>query len=185
MICRHPSSSGLHLQSANSLSVRHSNLFTCPSQPWRGAWLSRGVNGIDGTIGTAIGLAQVLGPLRLLSGDSALVHDAAALPALAESGAPVHILILNNGGGRIFDTLKASTSEGASARMQHFLRTPQQVDPVALARACGIRGERVDSLDGLDAALRWPVDGPSLSEIALGDSGPAPGAEAAESGLCR
>ena len=173
-ICHHDSNQQLYLQTANSLSVRHGNLFCSPRYPWKGVWTSRGVNGIDGTVGTAIGLSQYAGPMRLLCGDLALIHDAAALPALAAAQLPLQIIILNNGGGRIFDTLKGTPSNNDEDPVQRFLRTPQLCDFQLLGQSCGIHVERITDFQSLEESLATPLNAPRLSEIILGDVSPAP-----------
>jgi 2-succinyl-5-enolpyruvyl-6-hydroxy-3-cyclohexene-1-carboxylate synthase len=170
LICRHPSNQTLQLQTANSLSVRHGNVFFSPQYPCKRVWTSRGVNGIDGTIGTAMGLCQSGGPLRLLCGDLAFIHDIPALPALAASKLPLHLIVLNNGGGRIFDTLRSSPSNNP---VQAFLRTPQICDLVGLAQSCAIDSERIHSLEELDKCLAQPLTQPRFTEIMLGDEGPS------------
>lgn len=67
---------------------------------------NRGVSGIEGLLATTIGLA--LGsrePWTLVIGDVALLHDLNSLLALAQSSAKVTVVVVNNSGGRIFETL--------------------------------------------------------------------------------
>ena len=96
----------IHL--ASSMAVRHANLHLLSSTT--PIYANRGVNGIDGTLGTFIGLAtaHVATPGLVLLGDLAFIHD---LPALAAIGlvAGGAIVVLNNGGGGIFDHLPVAT----------------------------------------------------------------------------
>lgn len=87
---------------ASSMAVRHANLHLAASD--RPVHSNRGVNGIDGTLGTFLGACHGhRAPGLLLVGDLAFLHD---LPALTAAGLGLGaIVVLNNGGGGIFDFL--------------------------------------------------------------------------------
>lgn len=97
-----PSDSVLHL--ANSLSVRYAQLFPLP----QGIHVecNRGVNGIEGSVSAAIGYSQ--GDKKnlqfLICGDLSFFYDMNAL-WMPGYGSNFRILLLNNKGGGIFDTL--------------------------------------------------------------------------------
>ena len=84
---------------ASSMAIRHANLLRRPSP--RPVFANRGTNGIDGTLGTFLGASRHAGAGLLVVGDLAFQHD---LPALAAGGQGA-IVLLNNGGGAIFDYL--------------------------------------------------------------------------------
>lgn len=91
----------LHL--ANSSSVRYAQLFPLPAGVQTEC--NRGVNGIEGSLSTAIGYAMGDSrPQFLVCGDLSFFYDMNAL-WLPFGGADLRILLLNNGGGGIFDTL--------------------------------------------------------------------------------
>jgi 2-succinyl-5-enolpyruvyl-6-hydroxy-3-cyclohexene-1-carboxylate synthase len=94
---------------ASSMAIRHANLHLPPTS--RAVHSNRGVNGIDGTLGTFLGLARGHGARGLLLiGDLAFLHD---LPALAAAGlGRGAIVLLNNGGGGIFDFLPVAQVPG-------------------------------------------------------------------------
>ncbi len=149
LACRHAAFSWLHL--ASSLAVRHGNLH-CQAEPHaRRIFANRGLNGIDGTIGTYLGEAMAQdGRGLLLIGDLAALHD---LPALAAAGAapraPATIVVLANGGGGIFDFLPVSQVPD----WQRWVRTTQSVDLVAAAAAFGLQARRVGDRAALVQAL--------------------------------
>lgn len=115
---------------------------------------NRGLAGIDGTIATATGIA--LGALdqgvtRVLLGDLALLHDAGSL-APGEVRPRMQVIVGNDGGGTIFDSLEVAGSADPEL-FDRVLLTPQQVDIAALAAAYGwthrvaaTRGELEDAL---------------------------------------
>ncbi len=65
---------------------------------------NRGVNGIDGQLATAIGLAQgSKTPVTCILGDITTLYDLSSLREMPEN---LRLVILNNKGGRIFDLLR-------------------------------------------------------------------------------
>jgi 2-succinyl-5-enolpyruvyl-6-hydroxy-3-cyclohexene-1-carboxylate synthase len=67
---------------------------------------NRGVSGIEGLLSTTIGLSLATGRVwTLVVGDIAMLHDLNAVISLAQSQAQVIVVIVNNSGGRIFETL--------------------------------------------------------------------------------
>ncbi len=77
---------------------------------------NRGANGIDGTVSAAFGAAaHGPGPVVLLIGDVALAHDIGGLLAATRLGLKLTIVLLDNGGGGIFDFLAVSGASMALA----------------------------------------------------------------------
>lgn len=65
---------------------------------------NRGVNGIDGQLASAIGLAMgTTKPVYCILGDVTTFYDLSSLREMPEN---LHLIIMNNKGGRIFDMLK-------------------------------------------------------------------------------
>ena len=65
---------------------------------------NRGVNGIDGQLASAIGLAMgTTNPVYCILGDVTTFYDLSSLREMPEN---LHLIIMNNKGGRIFDMLK-------------------------------------------------------------------------------
>lgn len=128
---------------------------------------NRGLSGIDGTIASAWGAALARRqPMRLVFGDVSFFHDLGALcHGSAEEVPNLQVIVINNGGGRIFGGLEHGAAP-ADTFTRMFL-TPQVGDVCGLARAAGWQPERVDSLAGLVSALAQPVRGLSLLEIVL------------------
>ncbi|MBF95433.1 MAG: 2-succinyl-5-enolpyruvyl-6-hydroxy-3-cyclohexene-1-carboxylic-acid synthase [Myxococcales bacterium] len=118
----------------NSLSVRRFDEAVRPGHGPEQVYCNRGVCGIDGQLAFTAGLAKAMGRrTTCLLGDVSLFHDLNSLQLLRESSVPVQVVVLNNGGGRIFDHLPA-TSTMSPADHRRFFQTPQQLDHHAIAR---------------------------------------------------
>ncbi|HEV7741306.1 MAG TPA: thiamine pyrophosphate-binding protein, partial [Pseudolysinimonas sp.] len=135
---------------------------------------NRGLAGIDGTIATATGIAiasqadgeATPGVTRVLLGDLAMLHDAGSL--LAGDGEPLprmQVIVGNDGGGTIFDSLEVAATADR-ALIDRVLLTPQTVDLAALASAYGWEYRRVETRGELDPALT-PTPGRVLIEVPL------------------
>ena len=99
---------------------------------------NRGLAGIDGNIATALGLASGTGrAVRLIAGDLTCLHDLTGLLTGSLEATPVlQLLVLSDGGGRIFATLEHGEQENQEVFERYFL-TPQDFDLSALATGLG------------------------------------------------
>lgn len=107
---------------------------------------NRGANGIDGTISTALGVAaataksgtggdeadqgaggDAAGQVVLLLGDVAMTHDLSALTAIARTGVKLTVVLINNGGGGIFDFLPVAAT-AQHDQFERLLATPPSLD---------------------------------------------------------
>jgi 2-succinyl-5-enolpyruvyl-6-hydroxy-3-cyclohexene-1-carboxylate synthase len=114
-------------------------------------FFNRGVNGIDGIVSTALGVARDRGGRTLLvTGDIAFLHNLNAAAGDGLRDIPLTVLLLNNDGGEIFDMLPVRNFEPAFTR--HFL-TPHAADFSAACAVFGIGHRIVSGTDELCAAL--------------------------------
>jgi 2-succinyl-5-enolpyruvyl-6-hydroxy-3-cyclohexene-1-carboxylate synthase len=165
----HPGFAFVHL--ASSMSVRHGNLHLHPASEQRPVFSNRGVNGIDGTLGTFLGELETLRqPGLLLIGDLACLHDLPALGLVPQPWRRGAIVVLNNDGGGIFDFL-------AVARMPQYrelVRTPHGRDFAGIARQFGLAYRAVEDDAGLNQALTAAAAGWELHliecRVAAGDT---------------
>jgi 2-succinyl-5-enolpyruvyl-6-hydroxy-3-cyclohexene-1-carboxylate synthase len=128
---------------------------------------NRGVNGIDGTIATALGVALASGaPTVALVGDLALLHDVGSLLGLAARDVELTIVVADNDGGGIFSFL-AQREHTSADEFERLFGTPQGVDIVEIVLAYGITAGRVDSPESLAAALADSVGGRGVRVIVV------------------
>jgi 2-succinyl-5-enolpyruvyl-6-hydroxy-3-cyclohexene-1-carboxylate synthase len=112
---------------------------------------NRGANGIDGTLSSAFGVAAASdGPVFALIGDVALAHDIGGLLAARRLGLELTIVLLNNGGGGIFDFLPVS---GESDVYEQHIATPTGLDFARVADLYGLAHTVPGTLAELRAAL--------------------------------
>lgn len=107
---------------------------------------NRGVAGIDGTLGSAIGLALSRPQQRVfaLVGDLTFLHDAASLQFgnLEQRPDNLAVVVADDAGGGIFETLEQGDPQYRAAEFgdafERLYGTPQQADIGALCRAYGV-----------------------------------------------
>ena len=100
------------------------------------AFANRGLAGIDGTVSTAIGLAQSGARVRAVIGDLTLLHDAGGLNISGLGDLNCQLIVGNDNGGKIFSHLEMAQIVDASD-FEVLFTTPQQVDFESLANAYG------------------------------------------------
>ncbi|MEB3350702.1 MAG: 2-succinyl-5-enolpyruvyl-6-hydroxy-3-cyclohexene-1-carboxylic-acid synthase, partial [Cyanobacteriota bacterium] len=151
---------GLPLMLANSSPVRDWESFADPAPAHRPVFSFRGASGIDGTLSIACGLADALGTLVLVCGDLALLHDGNGWLWPHQMRGRLTILLLDNGGGGIFEQLPIRTDPASSLDFERLFAMPQPVDACALAAAHGMPARTVSQPAGLESALHWALGQP-------------------------
>lgn len=145
----------------NSLAIRQMDSFSGSGSKGLRLFANRGASGIDGNVSTALGVAAVAGSVVAVIGDLTCQHDIGGL-ALAR-GLNAVIVVVNNGGGRIFDHLPQS----ALPEFERGWLTPQQIDFAAAARSFGIAHNRCSEAGELRVAVcaALQAGGPHLVEF--------------------
>ncbi len=175
---------GSCLFAANSMSVRAVDTFLTRSNKRLCVLANRGLNGIDGTVSTAIGAAQHFDRTTFITGDLTMLHDLNALALQRElrvqaalspepAGTPargITIVLLNNNGGAIFDMLPQKSQD---AYFERLFLTPQDVDFAQAAAAFGVPYVKAPSIKAFDQAYQESLDvaGINLIEIPVPLSG--------------
>ena len=148
----------------NSLPVRDLELVADAVKLHQPIHTNRGASGIDGNISTAAGVAlQSEKPVISITGDLTFLHDINGLMAAKKVEAPFLIVVVNNGGGTIFDMLPVSRH---TSLMERYFRTPQDADIMHLAKSCQIPFLRVTSIAELNNAIanELGINGPLILE---------------------
>jgi 2-succinyl-5-enolpyruvyl-6-hydroxy-3-cyclohexene-1-carboxylate synthase len=163
---RYAAESGATLVVAASMPIRDLEWYA-EAHPMAPRVLSnRGVNGIDGVVSTALGVAASgSGPgvrTIALMGDLTFLHDVSGLVNLPES--PCTFVVLDNGGGGIFSFLPQATSVEPAVFEQLF-GTPPTTDIGAVARGFGLDVHDVTALSQLEPALAASTSTPLPSLV--------------------
>lgn len=155
---------GAALMPGNSLPIRLLDGYGPPQAADLRVLSQRGLSGIDGLVAGAAGSAAVAGgPLLLWLGDVSLQHDLGGLLVAAQARSPLVVLVVNNGGGRIFEQLPVARV-ASEAQMRHFT-TPVELDWEWAARLARIAFARAADGAALDAALSQALSHPGASLI--------------------
>jgi len=138
---------------ASSMPIRDVESFARP-RTGIAVHANRGVNGIDGFVSTAIGVALGSGvPTVALLGDLCFLHDANGMLGAARRGIDCTFVVVDNDGGGIFSFLPQA--EAMPGEFETLFGTPQGVDLAALAAAHGVTvvDATVDALPDLVAGV--------------------------------
>lgn len=126
-------------------------------------FFNRGVNGIDGTLSTALGVAWHNQPAVLITGDLALLHDTNGFLLNRLFQGSLTIVLVNNHGGGIFGHLPISQAQHI---FDSYFATPQQVKFEQLVKAYGVQYHLIGAWSELTAHLNpLPKSGIHLLEV--------------------
>ncbi len=140
---------GATLFAGNSLPIRDIDLFCGSGSKRLEIVANRGVSGIDGNISTVLGMAAAgREPVAALIGDVAFFHDLNGL-LLAREGLEATIVVVNNGGGRIFEQLPQAKLDG----FKRFWLTPTGIDIGKAAALFGCGYRRINKVNDIESAL--------------------------------
>ena len=135
---------GAVLWASNSMPVRDLDGWLPSTERALTIHANRGANGIDGVISTALGSAAVAsGPVALVVGDIAFLHDLNALVAARLHGLSATIVLVNNDGGGIFSFLPqaqpaaALAGSGLPEHYEELFGTPHGIDVGPIVTALG------------------------------------------------
>ncbi|WP_426415590.1 2-succinyl-5-enolpyruvyl-6-hydroxy-3-cyclohexene-1-carboxylic-acid synthase [Aestuariirhabdus sp. LZHN29] len=152
-----------NLFAGNSLSIRLLDQLSGALPARVRVLANRGTSGIDGLLATAAGVARASeGGTTLLIGDTSLLYDLNSL-ALLRGELPLVVLVLNNDGGAIFNTLPI---EDSALRQRHF-RCPQRLQFEQASAQFSVAYRRVDSLDQFEQDYRAALDSPTPTLIEI------------------
>ena len=184
---------GSCLFAANSMSVRAVDTFYLKGAKLLIVLANRGLNGIDGTVSTAIGASRCFGRTTLITGDLTMLHDLNSLalqrelrvqrqladiagdanrtaeqPAKSntcetDAGAQGITIVLLNNNGGAIFDMLPQKSQ--EAYFERLFLTPQDVDFQAAVAAFGVPYSKTATLAEFDRAYRASLDVPGISFI--------------------
>jgi 2-succinyl-5-enolpyruvyl-6-hydroxy-3-cyclohexene-1-carboxylate synthase len=157
---------GAILAIGNSTPVRDLDAYCPASERSLRVIHQRGASGIDGLLSGAAGARSVTSaPVALLLGDLSLLHDLTGLGLLRHVTAPFVAVVVQNGGGRIFDHLPIA-DRWESEPFERYFATPEPVRFDHAAAAFGVTYARAETRVELEAALTaaWSGAVPTLIE---------------------
>ena len=184
---------GSCLFAANSMSVRAVDTFYLKGGKQLTVLANRGLNGIDGTVSTAIGASRYFGRTTLITGDLTMQHDLNALALQRElrmqrqlsgiasgasrtpeqdakcdtretnAGAQGITIVLLNNNGGAIFDMLPQKSQ--EAYFERLFLTPQDVDFQAAVAAFGVPYSKTATLAEFDRAYRASLGVPGISFI--------------------
>ena len=111
---------------------------------------NRGVNGIDGSESTALGIATNGKPTVLLTGDLAMLHDLNGLVAGKNHNLNLTILLFNNNGGGIFHHL----AQKGLPHFDYLFSTPHGLNFAGLAQLMGLNYHLITDYDDFNQIFK-------------------------------
>ena len=134
---------------ANSMTIRDFDYFWFSGESKAVLYGNRGVNGIDGTISTALGLAANGRPTYLVTGDLSLFHDLNGLAVAKTHNLNLTIILHNNDGGGIFEYLP----QKGTKYFDYLFSTSQGLDYSGAAKLYGCGYTKISDPDELVPVL--------------------------------
>ena len=132
---------------ANSMSVRLANIYACHY-----VFCNRGVNGIEGSLSTAAGFSlETDQTVYCVLGDLSFFYDSNALWN-EELRGNLRILLLNNGGGGIFE--KFEGLQGSPAR-ERFVMAKHHASAEGICQSYQVAYRAVHNMEELEEGIYW------------------------------
>lgn len=133
----------------NSMPIREWNLFAQWARPVPSVRANRGANGIDGQISTWLGWSADVSETWAIVGDLTALYDLAAPFVLDQIICEGRVLVvINNGGGKIFERLPRLQTMSPNAA--EWMTNPQNADLAGLATLWNLKHIRVRTVDDFD-----------------------------------
>ncbi len=153
-----------HILIGNSSPIRDFDNYAACNKKDLLVYFNRGASGIDGITSTAIGIAQLKEPAFLLTGDLSFLHDLNALPIANKYSAGLTIILINNNGGGIFESLPVSNER--SILKEYFL-TPHNLNLKNIITSFGIEYKLVRSRAVLNDSIKGSVGNKKLKVLEI------------------
>lgn len=132
-----------HILVANSMSIRYFDYYWEAQPNAIHLWGNRGVNGIDGTLSTALGMSVIHRPMIMVTGDLSFLHDLNGCIAGSMEDLSLTVVLFNNDGGGIFQYLP----QKKHPYFTDLFATPHGLDFSAVAPLMHVDYTRIDAAD--------------------------------------
>jgi len=157
------------LMLGNSMPVRDVDFYCRSAAREIGVLSQRGVAGIDGLVSGAIGAATASGrPTVVLLGDVSFQHDLGGLAVCSvarQAGVPVAVVVLQNGGGRLFELLPVRGKSDIEPTFKRYFLTPTTLDIGLAANSFDVKSRRVTGPSALAESLAEAMAGSGVTVI--------------------
>lgn len=117
--------SGSNIFIGNSLPIRDLDNFLANTSKRIRIHFNRGASGIDGVTSTALGIAVIKKSTVLITGDLSFLHDLNSLSIAKRYSIPIIIILVNNNGGGIFESLPIAQKVN---RFREYFVAPHNLD---------------------------------------------------------
>lgn len=138
----------------NSLPIRDLDWFADKSDKKFVIHFNRGASGIDGIVSTALGISAVKKTTFLIVGDLSFLHDMNSLQTAVKYSLPLKIILINNNGGGIFETLPISQREKS---LREYFVTPHNLDLEKIVASFGIKYKLVNKRNLLHQIIKKEI----------------------------
>ena len=115
----------------------------------------RGASGIDGTLSIALGIARVINPLLLVTGELSFLHDINGFLNQEARNLNLKILLIDNNGGNIFSRLYKNQLN--QTELENLFLMKREISWDKLAGTHDIPYRNILSLNKLKEAFEWSL----------------------------
>ena len=115
----------------------------------------RGASGIDGTLSLALGIARILNPLLLVTGDLSFLHDINGMLNQDAKDINLKILLIDNKGGNIFNRIYKNDLN--QEEIEKLFLMKRSINWQTLAETHEIPYVDVSNLNNLKEAFKWSL----------------------------
>jgi len=153
-----------HILIGNSSPIRDFDNYAACYKKDLIVYFNRGASGIDGITSTAIGIAQLKEPAFLLTGDLSFLHDLNALAVANKYPAGLTVILINNNGGGLFESLPVSKER--SILKEYFL-TPHNLNLKNIITSFGVEYKLLKSWAQLNNSINDSVGNNKLNVLEI------------------
>lgn len=138
--------SGSNIFIGNSSPVRDFDNFGIINSKKLAVYFNRGASGIDGITSTALGIAASKKTTVLITGDLSFLYDLNALASAVKYSIPLCILLINNNGGGIFESLPIAQK---AKKFREYFIAPHNLEFEGIVKSFGVNYQLIQNRNKL------------------------------------